>query len=237
MLLGFYSDAHGNPRGAEACLRVLSQQRLDRLYFLGDAVGYMPDAEAVLDLVLQSGAHCIRGNHEEMLLGNLPYTAAREAIYRIAPARDRLTHEHRAFITSWPLRREETHDGVRFLLVHGSPTDPIGGYVYPDTELTGFAELSCDVVLMGQTHRPFVRTAGAVTAINVGSSGMPRDVGNLASCAVYDTSSRTAEILRVPFDAARVVMDLGDRVDASVSACLERKAKGDIVGRLIDERA
>lgn len=235
MLIGFYSDAHGNPRGAEACLRVLGGMKLDRLHFMGDAVGYMPDAEAVLDLVQASGAHCIRGNHEEMLLGNLPYSAAREEIYRIAPARERLTSERRAFIESWPLRREETHDGVRFLLVHGSPSDPVGGYVYPDTELTGYAELPCDVVLMGQTHRPFVRTAGAVTAVNVGSCGMPRDVGNLASCAVYDTAQRKVEILRVPFDAARIVSDLGARVDASVAACLERTAKGDIVGRLFHE--
>ena len=127
MLIGFYSDAHGNPRGVEACLRVLGQQRLDCLYFLGDAVGYMPDAEAVLDLVEASGAQCIRGNHEEMLLGHLQYSEAREAIYRIAPARQRLTRARREWIASWPLRREETHDGVRFLLVHGSPRDPVGG--------------------------------------------------------------------------------------------------------------
>jgi putative phosphoesterase len=235
MLIGFYSDAHGNPRGAEATLRVLQKHRLDRLYFMGDAVGYMPDAEAVLDLVAASGAECLRGNHEEMLLGNLPYTDAREAVYRIAPARERLTAERRAWISSWPLRREETHDGVRFLMVHGSPSDPIGGYVYPDTELVGFESLPCDVVLMGQTHRPFVRSAGSVAAVNVGSCGMPRDVGRLASCAIYDTTSRAVEILRIPFDAARLVSDLGARVDPSVSACLEREAKGAIVGRLFDE--
>ena len=235
MLIGFYSDAHGNPRGAEAGLALLSKQRVDQLYFLGDAVGYMPDAEAVLDLVRASGADCIRGNHEEMLLGNLPYTEAQENVYRLRAARERLTPERRAWIASWPLRREVTLDGVRFLLVHGSPSDPVGGYVYPDTELAGFAELPCDVVLMGQTHRPFVRTAGDVTAINVGSCGLPRDVGDLASVATYDTRARAGEILRVRFDAARLIVDLGARVDASVSACLERTAKAAIAGRIPHE--
>jgi diadenosine tetraphosphatase ApaH/serine/threonine PP2A family protein phosphatase len=111
--------------------------------------------------------------------------------------------------------------------------DPLQGYVYPDSDLAPFHGLPHDVVLMGHTHRPFAALSGTVKVVNVGSCGLPRDVGNLASCATYDTSSRDCEILRIEFNAAALTEELRDRIDASVASCLART--GPFVGRMIND--
>ena len=223
MIIGLLGDAHGNPIGLETCLKALEEARVESIYFLGDSVGYMPDAEAVLRRLESSNALCIRGNHEEMLLGNISVTPSQDAVYRISEARAHLAQSWTAWITEWPIHRELVIDDLRLLLVHGSPFDPIAGYVYPDTDLTQFSELPYDFLLLGHTHRPFIRNTEGVTVVNVGSCGLPRDVGNLASCAVCDTRERTARLLRVAFDTDALLRHLGNRVDESVRACLQRR--------------
>ena len=233
MKLGLVSDAHGNPAGLDACLRALTGEGAARIYFLGDAVGYLPDVTAVLELLRSSGAICIRGNHEAMLLGELAVPEGREPVYRLSDAAAQVDAAGLAWIRSWPTRLDTDVEGARLLLVHGSPADPLRAYVYPDADLGPFRTLPCDAVFVGHTHRPFVGQAGRVTVVNVGSSGMPRDVGHLASCAIYDTGTRSAEILRVAFDAPALIAKWGDRIHPAAAACLRRAATAPVVGTMV----
>lgn len=234
MILGILSDAHGNAIALDRCVEALRLANAAEFYFLGDAVGYLPSGDRVLSRLREIGAKCIRGNHEEMLLGNLPLSPSQDAVYRIALARSRLQLHWIEWIQEWPIERAMSMDGASLLLVHGSPKAPLTGYVYPDSDLTPFDGLPHDVVFIGHTHRPFVRRAGRTTIVNVGSCGLPRDVGNLASCATYDTATNTVEILRIEFDARSLIDELGDRIEASVAACLQRPATEQPVGRRVD---
>lgn len=233
MILGFVSDAHGNADGLGRCLDVLRELNATQIYFLGDSMGYMPDEEGVLRRLHAVGASCLRGNHEEMLLGRLPLTTTQDAVYRLESVRARLQPRWREWIREWPTTREVMADDSRLLLVHGSPLDPVAGYVYPDTDLSPFGGLPYDVILLGHTHRPFIRPVGTLTIVNVGSCGLPRDVGNLASCAIYDTATRAAEILRVEFDADALLDAMDRRIHGSVAECLRRRRSAPIVGRVI----
>ncbi len=232
MIAGFLSDAHGNPVGLERCLRALEYEGAEAIYFLGDAVGYFPEENAVLDLLRSRQVTCVRGNHEALLLGELPLGPEQDRIYRITEVRSRLHHRHREWIEQWPDRLEVELGGRRLLLVHGSPREPLEGYVYPDSDLSAFEALSFDAVLMGHTHRAFLRRQGTVTIVNAGSCGMPRDAGGLASCAMYNELTG-AELLRVSFDAAGLRVKWGDRVHPSAAACLERLPAEAIAGRIV----
>ena len=194
-LIGFVSDAHGNGDAFDRAVSLLLAQGAERIYFLGDAVGYVPSI-AVLDSLSQLGSRvqCIRGNHEAMLLyGHID--PARECVYQFETLRSNLTHQHQKMISTWPTSLRLENNGLKMLLVHGSPPDPTFGYVYPDTELGSFTP-DADWVFMGNTHYPFVRVHEGTCYVNVGSCGMPRDDGRFGSVALLDVKARRVRILR-----------------------------------------
>ena len=169
MKIGFISDAHGNSEGLRACLEVLRRrERVEEIYFLGDAVGYLPDFAGVIGILREGGIVCLKGNHDAMLVGELDLDGDKDRVYRIGRVRELVSEEDRDFLQSRAPRLELTAGGRRLCLFHGSPWDPLNGYVYPDSDLTPFADLECAAVMMGHTHRPFVGHAKQTLVVNVG---------------------------------------------------------------------
>lgn len=201
MLIGFLSDAHGNPFGLISCLDRLRSKGVNQIYFLGDAVGYLPHGIKVIEELKWQEIPCIKGNHDAMVSGLLPISDEKEKIYRLKALYDVFPEKLRATIThEWPTKRELLIDGKRILLVHGHPSNPLEGYLYEDEEILAVETNDFDLIVMGHTHRPFIRYGKRVFWLNAGSCGLPRDIRNMASCAVYDTDSHSAEILRVEID-------------------------------------
>ncbi|MEA2393138.1 MAG: hypothetical protein QOJ82_1029 [Solirubrobacteraceae bacterium] len=230
MRLGFVSDAHGNPDALAACLDRLAGLDVDSVHFLGDAVGYLPEEGAVLELLAKASIPCQLGNHERMLLDGPP--AELDPVYRLADARARLAPDALDALAAWPQSRMVEADGRRLLLVHGAPADPLCGYLYPDTDLGPLGALDYDAVVCGHSHHPFVRASSGPLVVNAGSVGLPRDAGSLAAFAVYDTARAEATLYRVAFDAGPLLERSGDRVHADVRATLARPV-GDFEGELL----
>lgn len=223
MRLALLSDAHCNSVGLVACLRHIERMDVDAIYFLGDAVGYLSDPARVLGELQRVGAHCQKGNHEAMLLGDLPLDAGRDAFYRLALQRDALGESSRDHLAQWPLLRELEIDGARLLLSHGSPAPSITERIHQDTPWEPGPDFAYDVVFIGHTHRPFARRHNNVQLVNVGSCGMPRDRGDLASFVIYDGATREPHIYRVPFSLDEVLQLHGAGVPAEVRALFERR--------------
>lgn len=64
-------DVHGQYAGLNHLLEAISPSQEDLLYFLGDLVDRGPESSAVVELVRQQDYHCLRGNHEEMMMAAL----------------------------------------------------------------------------------------------------------------------------------------------------------------------
>lgn len=235
MKIGLLSDAHGNAVAVAACLRAMDELGVEAVYFLGDAVGYLPGERDVLRILQARRVVCQRGNHEAMLLGELPLAADRERMYQLAAARERLSLDERAELASWPNRRV-IHLGPRsMLLVHGSAHSPLEGYVYPDADLSRFDGLPYDAIFMGHTHYPFVARRGNMLIVNVGSCGLPRDEGDKPAFAVYATEAHMCEIFRVRVDPTNVLQRYGGaHLAAEVRECIERKSPNPIFGVVLD---
>jgi putative phosphoesterase len=225
MRIAFISDVHGNAIALDQSLECLRKLRVDAIYFLGDAVGYMPAAPEVLDRLHREGIPCQQGNHEAMLLAPTAVSAEREPIYRLQMTKALLCSDQLQRLASWPTSRELTFAGRSLLLVHGSPRSVLDGYIYPDTELAEFHDLSYDAVVIGHTHRPFIRQSDGKWFVNVGSIGLPRDHGNQFSFAIYDVEGHRFEIVRGAFDVGRVLAIYGTRIAESVRACLQRSGE------------
>lgn len=222
MRIGFVSDAHGNPEGLSVCLKFLKAQSVDKIYFLGDAVGYMPDWAGVFSLLDEYEVECLQGNHDHMALGGV-IDPRRNLVYRLTPELIDANTPYLSRATERPSSITIDVDKRKLLLVHGSPSQPLDGYVYPDSSVEGFESVKADTVFMGHTHRPFIRRAYGRYLVNVGSCGLPRDVGNLASCAIYDVSKDECAIYRIPFDVEKIICTYRDDLHASVINCLQRR--------------
>jgi putative phosphoesterase len=223
-LIGLLADAHGNAAAFERAVGLLAAQGAQRLYFLGDAVGYIPGT-GVLEAIERLGERvsCIRGNHEEMLLrGGID--AGRDAVYQLAAVRARMSPRMLEAIAGWPALRRETIEGHSVLFVHGSPADPTFGYVYPDTELAAF-DVHDDVVFMANTHRPFVRAHAGRLFVNVGSCGLPRDDGRYGCAALFDPARGQVRLLRFDIQAdSAPLLAAHPGVHPSVHELFQRRA-------------
>lgn len=61
-------DVHGHYDTLIALLDSIAPNSQDEVYFLGDLIDRGPKSAQVVDLVMRNQFHCLRGNHEEMLL-------------------------------------------------------------------------------------------------------------------------------------------------------------------------
>jgi putative phosphoesterase len=219
--MAFFSDAHGN---AEALATVIEHAQAcgaEAMYFLGDALGYLPWGEAVLDLLAHCQAVCLKGNHEAMALGELPLDPQKDRIYGLARTSKTLSDAHRTAIRSWPQMLRVQQEDLTICLVHGTPAAPLQGYLHPDGTFDFLADSTTNVLVCGHTHRPYILFRHGVVIVNAGSCGLPRDNGGLAAYALLDTTAKMATIHRVPFACAQTTLAA---LPEAVRRCLARRA-------------
>lgn len=223
MKIGALSDAHGNGLALEKALQVLSDAGADEFFFLGDAIGYIPSVSA-LKLLTSSADKIvtIKGNHEHMILqGTIDSERDRVYMHReIFPD----VQPFLADMARWPESIRVERGRLEILMVHGSPCDPLFGYVYPDSILSP-NDSTFDFVMMGNTHRPFQKKVGGTTYVNVGSCGFPRDDGRFGSAVLLDTDLAEAEILRFNIELeTKDVLLRSPPVHPSVLQTLKRRS-------------
>lgn len=220
------SDIHGNWPALEAVLEQATTY--DKVIFLGDAVGYYPDGNRVLDWLRSVNATCILGNHDAWMM-SLDALEPGGPIYEIlAWQNHQLTNPNREFLAVWPWDLQI--DGA--LLVHGSPCDPM---TYVDNLDTGRAAFECCdyrwsfhghthlagafLALNGPSglwvrHQRYSHTSELVLApkaralVNPGSVGQPRDGNPTAAYAIWDTVRQTVEFYRTEFNLDQVLARL-----------------------------
>lgn len=222
MKLALLSDIHGNLPALETCLGAVRDLGCERILCLGDTFGYFQSGVECFERLRHAGAEIMLGNHEAMLLQRIPAAAGREPVYQLEPERARLSPQARELLETLLPYREIALGERRLLLVHGAPWDPLNGYVFPDTDPAALGRLPYDCIFMGHTHRPFVRTERETCVVNVGSCGLPRDIGNRACFAVYDSDAARVELIRPALDTDRVRRTY-PRAHPAVLAVLDRR--------------
>lgn len=187
MKLGIVSDIHGNLGGLQAALGVMGP--VDELLCLGDSIYQYRFSNEVVGLLKSVGARMILGNHEEVFLSEAG-SHARE--------KEGVDQDLLAFLADQPHRRMLTYGRKTVLMIHSTPWEPRGEYIYPHNEkLALFAEAGADFILYGHTHAQVVRRIGGVVVVNPGSAGEGRYTsdGLSLSCAVLDTETGEARVI------------------------------------------
>jgi diadenosine tetraphosphatase ApaH/serine/threonine PP2A family protein phosphatase len=216
------SDVHANLTALEAVLSDAAP--FDRVWCLGDVVGYGPDPNACIE-VLQNlpGLQCVKGNHDAAVSGDIRLDAFN---YEARKALDWMVSQVTTDHLKWLSSLEEKIDFDEITLVHGSPRWPIWEYVM-DLRIArqNMNQFETPICLVGHTHIPCVfqmesSDVGSTrmilmatdmpfslnhkSIVNPGSVGQPRDHNPKASYMVYDDEQNLWVHRRVDYDIHEV---------------------------------
>lgn len=231
MRIGIVSDAHGCIEGLDMALDILEEQGVDEVYFLGDAIGYFPGWEAV-DRLVELSIPAVMGNHERMALDGT--YSENDHIYRLGQTMEQSKERHLKFLKALPGIRSVESPAGRIDLMHGSPSDRISGYLYPDADLETIDADGASFLCMGHTHRPFIKTSNGCIFVNVGSCSIPRDGHMLGCVCILDAAQGHAELLRYDVsEAFRQAISRCGGVARPVEDLLLRRSTNQPVGTIL----
>ena len=149
------SDIHSNLEALEAVLRhAAANGGFDRIWCLGDVVGYGPDPSAILRRLREFELVAVAGNHDYAAAGVIDATDFNGAAYAaIRWTADQLAGEESAYLAELP----EVNLQPPFTLVHGSLRAPVVEYLtHPSQAAATLDLLTTDYCLVGHSHYPFI---------------------------------------------------------------------------------
>jgi diadenosine tetraphosphatase ApaH/serine/threonine PP2A family protein phosphatase len=223
------SDIHANLEALEACLDAAPEY--DRVYNLGDIVGYGANPNEVATRSRELGSIFVRGNHDKACSGisnldDFNPIAALAALW----TREQLTPDHLDFLRELAHGPLEPIENVH--LVHGSPRDEDEYILTASDAYMILAQSEVPLTFFGHTHvqRCFLLESDTSTGkslvpahksakgkqsiklelkpntkymVNPGSIGQPRDSDPRAAFLLYDTEENAITFYRVPYDIER----------------------------------
>lgn len=209
------SDIHANLPAFEAVLNQTKGQ-WDKLWCLGDVIGYGPNPNECIELLREQDHVCLTGNHDWAALGKLDISEFnREAQRAVRWTQNELTDDNRDFLDAIPPSRIVGD----YTLAHGSPRHPVWEYILDEiTAEENFAHFDTSTCFVGHTHVPMLYAStndelmslsptynesvvldAERIIVNPGSVGQPRDSDPRAAFGLLDTETRVWEFHRIDY--------------------------------------
>lgn len=187
MKIAVMSDIHGNIQALEAVLNDIKTQNCDKIFCLGDLAMAGPEpvkaVELIKNMAQNEGFYLIQGNTDEFIANYTPelkekialnFPVMAEALQNDVKI---MPEELKNFLKNLPQKMELEIEGIKILLVHGSPRNNSEN-IFPDLPLKKIEEMlkgvNADIVFCGHTHIPCgYQTTTGQTVVNDGSVGRP----------------------------------------------------------------
>ena len=217
MKVAIISDIHANIHALAAVWEDIRSQKPDRVYCLGDLVGYGAYPNEVVDFIRKRAIPTVMGNFDEgagfdfddcgCLYQDLELK--RLADQSLEWTQAHISRENKAFLRSLPVQIRIEQKRPKLLMVHGSPRK-INEYLYQDRPQATFEHMAriagSDVIFFGHTHLPYRKKVGRTNFINAGSVGKPKDGDPRAGYVLAKLSwPARIEHRRVNYDVAAAV--------------------------------
>lgn len=241
MRLAIISDIHGNLEALQAVLADVERQSPEVVICLGDLIGYGPDPEAVVQVIVEHGIESIIGNHETAL------NSARDRRWMNFQTRENniateklLSRTALEYCTSLP----RTLNRCNALFVHGCPPDSVLKYLsmLADGDIREALKTTCaPICFVGHTHELSLVavTSHSITRdqlsegsyqldpdarylVNAGSVGQPRDGNTKAKYVLWDAGSNLLEVRALTYPShltAEKILDRGFPATYAMRIC------------------
>ncbi|MFH1538960.1 MAG: metallophosphoesterase family protein [bacterium] len=221
-----FSDIHGNLEALECFKAVVSEIEHDRIFCLGDIVGYGANPNECVEYVRQNNITSVSGNHDDVVSSRVePDDFNPDARRAILWCREKTTKNNRKFLRSLEDRLIIESPERKFMLVHGSPYDKDEYILSSHSAVRSFAVMqreAIDFAFVAHTHQPcvWVWKSGSVAGmlqptdenrqfrfepglsaiINAGSVGQPRDSDPRGCFVIWDEVEAAIEFVRFIYD-------------------------------------
>ncbi len=225
------SDVHGNLEALRSVLDDVERRGVSDIYNLGDVTGYGPNPIECIDLSMSMSV-VLRGSHDHAVLfetqgfSRIPEESHLWTKKLLkSPAEGVAMKRRLDFLASLSSKHREIDE----LYVHGSPLNPVMGWVFPeDVTVPGkFAQFGDQferICFVGHTHVAGIfvengpdqwefvlpadcsagfRLEGRKVICNVGSVGQPRDGDWRAGYVLFD--GEAVQFVRVEYDIETTV--------------------------------
>ena len=184
MKIAVISDIHGNFQALDSVLEDMRKNHAEQVFCLGDLAMAGPQPRLIIDLISKkSDWVVIQGNTDKMIADFSPEIM--ENVKKSFPIMANaladdvyfIEDEMKQYLKNLPAQKEVEVEGVKVLLVHGSPR-VVNEDILPDLPIKKVEEMiegtNADVIFCGHTHIPCgYQTSRKQTIVNVGSVGRP----------------------------------------------------------------
>lgn len=205
------SDIHSNLAALEAVL--YDAGSWDAAISAGDTVGYGPNPEECVDRLYFKGFICVTGNHDKAVATVETDWFNDDAQDAIRINRGQLSVASLRWLRKLPTELKLELNGFKVSVYHGSPTEPLTSYIYPEiaeARAEDYLRLTdSDILILGHTHVPYKIEKDNRLMLNPGSVGQPRDGDPRASYLILETDPLRVEHRRVEYsiDATAEAID------------------------------
>jgi len=222
MKVALIGDIHANLPALEAVLAHIQEQGIEKIWNVGDFVGYGAFPDEVVQL-FRTAQH-LRNENVLNIVGNYDLQVLefkqKKAKWRKKKhpqkylafqwAYENLSKKNRKYLRFLSQEIRMKVKGYRILLTHGSPASN-DEHLTPETPKKRLRELAklakADIVICGHSHQPFAQQVDDVWFINTGSVGRPDDGDPRACYAILEIESDKIQVqhYRVEYDVERAV--------------------------------
>lgn len=220
MRMAVLSDVHANLEALEAVAADMDRQRVEKIMFLGDVIGYGADPNACVKLIARLCDIRLMGNHDYVGLGlESPQYFNVMAQQSILWTQKELDRKATELMSDFTLEAEF----LNYYFVHATPENPLewNYLLTPEEAVRNFAAFAQDFCFVGHSHLPAVfclRPDGCLTMvretsfhaetdcryiINVGSVGQPRDGNHEACYLIAETDAGAFTYRRVGYNLTK----------------------------------
>lgn len=214
------SDVHANLEALEAVLLDIEALGVNTIISAGDSVGYGPNPDEVIKIMMERDIPSVMGNHDEAVVKKERLKWFNPKVRgMLSLTRDLLSDSSLAFLESLPI----TIERYGALWVHGCPPSSPRTYIYsvpPEGLKRILRKMAAPIAFVGHTHELEMVSGkddminrvplseGVVELdrdarhiINVGSVGQPRDRDKRAKYVIWEPESGRLVVRFIEYNA------------------------------------
>ena len=223
MRAAFFGGIYNNWLGLEAALADAGRRGADQCFCLGDVGGFGPHPDRSIELLRARAVATVQGNYDDSVGSGKPdcgcgYTDPRDnhfARLSYAYTFEHTSAAHRPWLASLPAQLRFEAEGLRYVLVHGSPRQ-VNEFLWesatPDHLLEQFLDaLGADVLLCTHTGIHWQRQLPSGRwVVNAGALGRPANDGSTRVWYAHLDTAREQpfELVSLAYDHERLAREM-----------------------------